>query len=185
PLPTPPSPHATDPPSPHPTVHATAATTAATTAAFPAAAAAVSGCGRQHGCHHRGAVRRKTTTMVAVRRRYSHHSRTLWCWACGVMSSPNHPTFNIEDGFSSNSPDYVLASPGHFLTSPGNTSSDSSVNPSGLIPIASPTLSLFHDGPYMKVMHAYYAKESPIPTPITSSNVLSPSPVLPLPLFNP
>nr|GEZ16190.1 hypothetical protein [Tanacetum cinerariifolium] len=34
-------------------------------------------------------------------------------------------------------------------------------------------------------MHAYYAKESPIPTPITSSTILSPSPVLPLPLFNP
>nr|GEV35280.1 hypothetical protein [Tanacetum cinerariifolium] len=59
------------------------------------------------------------------------------------------------------------------------------VNPSRLIPIASPTPSLFHDDPYMKVMHAYYAKESPIPTPITSSTVFSPSPVLPLPLFNP
>nr|GEX40881.1 hypothetical protein [Tanacetum cinerariifolium] len=35
----------------------------------------------------------------------------------------------------------------------------------GLVPIASPSLSLFHDDPYMKVMHAYYAKESPIPPP--------------------
>ncbi|GJU08899.1 hypothetical protein Tco_1125329 [Tanacetum coccineum] len=51
------------------------------------------------------------------------------------MSSPNHPTSDIEDAFSSN------------------------------LPIASPTLSLFHDNPYMKVMHAYYAKESPIPPP--------------------
>nr|GEV64293.1 reverse transcriptase domain-containing protein [Tanacetum cinerariifolium] len=92
------------------------------------------------------------------------------------MSSPNHPTFDIEDAFSSNSPDYVSASSNYFLTSPGNTSSDSSVNPSGLIPIALPTLSLFNDDPYMKVMHAYYAKESPIPTPITSPAVLSPSP---------
>nr|GEW87838.1 hypothetical protein [Tanacetum cinerariifolium] len=101
------------------------------------------------------------------------------------MSSPNHPTFDIEDAFSSKSPDYILASLDYFLTSPKNTSSDSSVKPSGLIPIASPTPLLFHDDPYMKVMHAYYAKESPIPTPITSSTVLSPSPVLPLPLFNP
>nr|GEY35441.1 reverse transcriptase domain-containing protein [Tanacetum cinerariifolium]GEZ89066.1 reverse transcriptase domain-containing protein [Tanacetum cinerariifolium] len=101
------------------------------------------------------------------------------------MSSPNHPTFDIEDAFSSNSPDYVSASSDYFLTSPGNTSSDSSVNPSGLIPIASPTQLLFNDDPYMKVIHAYYAKESPIPTPITSPAVLSPSLVLPLPLFNP
>nr|GEX03032.1 hypothetical protein [Tanacetum cinerariifolium] len=101
------------------------------------------------------------------------------------MSSPNHPTSDIEDAFSSNSPDYVSASLNYFPTSPGTTSSDSSVNPSGLILIASPTLSLFHDDPYTKAMHAYYAKESPIPTPITSSTILSPSLVLPLPLFNP
>nr|GEV74835.1 reverse transcriptase domain-containing protein [Tanacetum cinerariifolium] len=69
-----------------------------------------------------------------------------------IMSSPNHYTSDIEDAFSSNSPDYVLASPDFFPTSPGNTSSDSSVNPSRLIPIASPTPSLFHDDPYMKVI---------------------------------
>ncbi|GJT57171.1 hypothetical protein Tco_0992225 [Tanacetum coccineum] len=45
------------------------------------------------------------------------------------------------------------------------TYSSSSNNSFGLVPIASPTLSLFHDDPYMKVMHAYYAKESPIPPP--------------------
>nr|GEW93455.1 hypothetical protein [Tanacetum cinerariifolium] len=54
------------------------------------------------------------------------------------MSSPNHPTSDIEDAFSSNSPDYVLTFPNYFPTSTGNTSSDSSVNPFGLIPIASP-----------------------------------------------
>ncbi|GJY14646.1 putative reverse transcriptase domain-containing protein [Tanacetum coccineum] len=42
------------------------------------------------------------------------------------------------------------------------------------------TLSLFHDDPYMKVMHAYYAKESPIPPPI----IVPPSPML-SPMFNP
>nr|GEV08767.1 reverse transcriptase domain-containing protein [Tanacetum cinerariifolium] len=71
------------------------------------------------------------------------------------MSSPNHPTFDIEDAFSSNSPDYTPASPEYFSASPRNTSSDSSNNSYGLVPIASPTLSLFHDEPYMKVMHAY------------------------------
>nr|GEZ16444.1 hypothetical protein [Tanacetum cinerariifolium] len=54
------------------------------------------------------------------------------------MSSPNHPTSDIKDAFSSNSPDYVPASPDYFPTSSGNTSSDSSVNPFGLIPISSP-----------------------------------------------
>nr|GEU52751.1 putative reverse transcriptase domain-containing protein [Tanacetum cinerariifolium] len=102
-----------------------------------------------------------------------------------VISSPNHPTFDIEDAFSFNSPDYIPASPDYFPTSLGNTSSDSSVNSSGLISIASPTLLLSHNDPCIKVMHAYYAKESRIPAPIISPAVLSPSPVLPLPLFNP
>ncbi|GJZ90727.1 hypothetical protein Tco_0662654 [Tanacetum coccineum] len=81
------------------------------------------------------------------------------------MSSPNHPTSNIEDAFSSNFPDYILASPDYSPASPGNTYTSSSNNSFGLVPIASPTLSLFHDDPYMKVMQAYYAKESPIPPP--------------------
>ncbi|GJW88972.1 hypothetical protein Tco_0164312 [Tanacetum coccineum] len=46
--------------------------------------------------------------------------------------------------------------------------------------IASPTLSPFHDDPYMKVMHAYHAKESPIPPP----NIMPPSLML-SPMFNP
>ncbi|GKE07903.1 reverse transcriptase domain-containing protein [Tanacetum coccineum] len=45
------------------------------------------------------------------------------------------------------------------------TYSSSSNSSYGVVPIASPTLSLFHDDPFMKVMHAYYAKESPIPPP--------------------
>ncbi|GJW80883.1 hypothetical protein Tco_0144858 [Tanacetum coccineum] len=81
------------------------------------------------------------------------------------MSSPNHPTSDIEDAFSSNFPDYIPASPDYVPASPGKTYSSSSNNSFGLVPIASPTLSLFHDDPYMKVMHAYYAKESPIPPP--------------------
>ncbi|GJR78706.1 hypothetical protein Tco_0149491 [Tanacetum coccineum] len=104
------------------------------------------------------------------------------------MSSPNHPTSNIEDAFSSNFPDYIPASPDYSplppppkpTPSPGNTYSSSSNNSFGLVPIASPTLSLFHDDPYMKVMHAYYAKESPIPPP----TIVPPSLML-SPMFNP
>ncbi|GJR30752.1 reverse transcriptase domain-containing protein [Tanacetum coccineum] len=96
------------------------------------------------------------------------------------MSSPSHPTSNIEDAFSSNFPDYIPASPDYVPASPGKTYSSSSNNSFGLVPIASPTLSLFHDDPYMKVMHAYYAKESPIPPP----TIVPPSSML-SPMFNP
>ncbi|GJW81526.1 putative reverse transcriptase domain-containing protein [Tanacetum coccineum] len=61
-----------------------------------------------------------------------------------AMSSPNHPTFDIEDAFSSNFLDYIPASPGP------------------------------------NVMHAYYAKESPIPPP----TIVPPSTML-SPMFNP
>nr|GEU86515.1 hypothetical protein [Tanacetum cinerariifolium] len=63
------------------------------------------------------------------------------------MSSPNHPTSNIEDAFSSNFLDFI------------------------------PSLFLFHNDPYMKVLQAFYAKESPIPSPdpITPPVILTPS----------
>ncbi|GJX16627.1 hypothetical protein Tco_0217459 [Tanacetum coccineum] len=96
------------------------------------------------------------------------------------MSSPNHPTSNIEDAFSSNFPDYIPASLDYSPASPRNTYSSSSNNSFVLVLIASPTLSLFHDDPYMKVMQAYYAKESPIPPP----TIVPPSPML-SPMFNP
>ncbi|GJX67529.1 hypothetical protein Tco_0303256 [Tanacetum coccineum] len=70
------------------------------------------------------------------------------------------------------SPDYVPASPGKTYSSSSNSF--------GVVPIASPTLSLFHDDPFMKVMHAYNAKESPIPPP----TIVPPSPILSL-MFNP
>ncbi|GJS80573.1 reverse transcriptase domain-containing protein [Tanacetum coccineum] len=68
------------------------------------------------------------------------------------------------------------ASPDYSTASPGNTYSSSSNNSFGLVLIASPTLSIFHDDPHMKVMHAYYAKESPIPPPtiVSPSSMLSP-----------
>ncbi|GKF35095.1 hypothetical protein Tco_0108295 [Tanacetum coccineum] len=66
------------------------------------------------------------------------------------MSSPNHPTSEIEDAFSSNFPDYIPASPDYVPASPGKTYSSSSNNSFGVVPIVSPTLSLFHDDLYMK-----------------------------------
>ncbi|GJS73066.1 hypothetical protein Tco_0705907 [Tanacetum coccineum] len=97
-----------------------------------------------------------------------------------VMSSPNHPTSDIEDAFSSNFPDYILASPDYVPASPGKTYSSSSNNSFSVVPIVSPTLSLFHNDPFMKVMHAYYAKESPIPPP----TIVPPS-TMPSSMFNP
>nr|GEV25924.1 putative reverse transcriptase domain-containing protein [Tanacetum cinerariifolium] len=75
--------------------------------------------------------------------------------------------------FISDFPDYVPALP-------GKTFSESLNYSFGLVPIASPTLSLFLDDLYMKVMHAYYAKELPIPPAV----IVPPSLIL-SPLFNP
>nr|GEY49057.1 reverse transcriptase domain-containing protein [Tanacetum cinerariifolium] len=67
-----------------------------------------------------------------------------------------------------------------YLSFIGKIYSSSSNKSSGFVPIASPTLSLFHDDPDMKVMHAYYAKESPI-----SSAVIVPPSLMLSPMFNP
>nr|GEY55432.1 hypothetical protein [Tanacetum cinerariifolium] len=80
PLPPPPTTPLQPPLFPPPLVHDTAdTTTTATVAAFPAAATAVLSCRWRIGHHRHGAVRRQTTIVVAVERRYSHHSRTMWC----------------------------------------------------------------------------------------------------------
>ncbi|GJV37866.1 hypothetical protein Tco_1410343 [Tanacetum coccineum] len=52
-----------------------------------------------------------------------------------------------------------------IFTSPRKTYSSSS-NSFGTVPLASLTLSLFHNDPYMKVLQAFYTKKSPIP-PLT------------------
>ncbi|GJY82705.1 hypothetical protein Tco_0496081, partial [Tanacetum coccineum] len=57
-----------------------------------------------------------------------------------TTSSPDHPTSNMEDAFSSNFPNYLPpASPDYIPTSPGKTYSTSS-NAFGIVPLASPTL---------------------------------------------
>nr|GFB48267.1 hypothetical protein [Tanacetum cinerariifolium] len=95
------------------------------------------------------------------------------------MSSPNHPTLDIEDAFSFNFPDYIPDSLVYVPTSLGKKFFESSNDSSGLVPIASPTLSLFHDDPYMKVMHAYYAEESHILPPMIVPPSLMLSPIMP------
>ncbi|GJV16541.1 hypothetical protein Tco_1361864 [Tanacetum coccineum] len=65
------------------------------------------------------------------------------------MSSPNHLTSGIEDVFSSNFPDFIPTSLDYVPASSGKTYSSSS-NSFSVVPIVSPTLSLFHDDPYMK-----------------------------------
>ncbi|GJT64882.1 hypothetical protein Tco_1016362 [Tanacetum coccineum] len=67
------------------------------------------------------------------------------------MSCPNHLTSGIKDAFSSNFPDFILASPDYVPASPGKTYSSSS-NLFDVVPMALPTLSLFHDDPYVKVI---------------------------------
>nr|GEY04249.1 reverse transcriptase domain-containing protein [Tanacetum cinerariifolium] len=79
------------------------------------------------------------------------------------MSSPNHHTSGIVDALSSNFP--IPASPDYVPASLRKTYPSSSNDSFGLVPIASPSLLLFHSDPYMKVMHAYYAIESSIPPP--------------------
>ncbi|GJY76545.1 putative reverse transcriptase domain-containing protein [Tanacetum coccineum] len=65
------------------------------------------------------------------------------------MSSPDHPTPNMENAFFSNFPNYIPpASPDYVLASPGKTYSSAS-NSFGIVPLAPPTLSLFNDDPYI------------------------------------
>nr|GEY76073.1 ribonuclease H-like domain-containing protein [Tanacetum cinerariifolium] len=92
------------------------------------------------------------------------------------MSSPNHPTTNIEDAFFSNFPDYTTASPNYFSASPRNISPYPPDNLSKYL-LASLAISPFYD------MQAYnvVANNPPIPPQdlITPPTILTPSPVLP------
>nr|GEX22447.1 hypothetical protein [Tanacetum cinerariifolium] len=92
------------------------------------------------------------------------------------MSSPNHSTTNVKYTFSSNFPDYTMASPNYFPASPGNISPDPLDNSCKYL-FASLAISPFHD------MQAYnaVANKPPIPPqdPITPPTILTPSMVLP------
>nr|GEY81157.1 reverse transcriptase domain-containing protein [Tanacetum cinerariifolium] len=100
-----------------------------------------------------------------------------------MMSSPNHPTSNIEDAFSSNFLDYTTASPYYFPASPRNISPDPPDNLSNYL-FTSLAISPFHN------VQAYIvvANKPPISPqdPVTPPTILTPSPVLPpSPLFDP
>ncbi|GKF46542.1 hypothetical protein Tco_0136344, partial [Tanacetum coccineum] len=87
-----------------------------------------------------------------------------------TMSSPDHPTANLEDVFSSNFSNYVPpASPDYISASLGKTYSNAS-NTFRIVPLTSPTLPLFPDDPYMKALQAFYTEKSPIP----SLNIIPP-----------
>nr|GEX53993.1 hypothetical protein [Tanacetum cinerariifolium] len=92
------------------------------------------------------------------------------------MSSPNHPTTDVDDAFSSNFLDYTTALLNYFPASLGNISPDPPDNLSKYL-LASLAILPFHD------MQAYnaVANKPPIPTqdPITPPTILNPSPVLP------
>ncbi|GJT02805.1 hypothetical protein Tco_0823974 [Tanacetum coccineum] len=96
------------------------------------------------------------------------------------MSSPNHSTFNIEDAFSSmNIPNYTSISLDYFSASLGSSSFNSSENfKDNMIP---PVFLPFYNNLCLKDVQAFYAKESPIPSPdpITPPAILTPSLVLP------
>ncbi|GKD26843.1 hypothetical protein Tco_1233057 [Tanacetum coccineum] len=97
------------------------------------------------------------------------------------MSSPNHPTSNIEDAFSFNFLDYLPASPDYFPASPGSISPDPSNDLTKYL-LASLAISSFHNDPYMKVIQAYDAILPPQAI-IALPAVLPLSPVLSLPLM--
>nr|GEU42756.1 putative nucleotidyltransferase, ribonuclease H [Tanacetum cinerariifolium] len=106
-----------------------------------------------------------------------------------VMSTSTHPItilydYDIEDAFSStNTPNYIPASPNYFPASLGNTFSDLLKDLTKYL-LASLVISPFHDDPYMKVMQAYNAAsneslippQAPIalPTVLPSSLVMAP-----------
>ncbi|GJZ97150.1 hypothetical protein Tco_0669603 [Tanacetum coccineum] len=96
------------------------------------------------------------------------------------MSSPNHPTSDIENAFSTNFPDYTPASPDYFPASPGNTSSSSSNNtfvtilPLSIVP-PSPVLSL---SPMFDSRDFFPPEEIP-PSKDTETHVESPIPISP------
>ncbi|GJZ41607.1 hypothetical protein Tco_0588493 [Tanacetum coccineum] len=102
------------------------------------------------------------------------------------MSSPNHSTSDIEDAFSSmNILNYTSVSSDYFPVSLG---SNSCINLSENSNDKFHRYLIFYNITYLKNVQAFYAKESPISSlePITSSAILTLSPILPPSLlFNP
>ncbi|GJT83215.1 hypothetical protein Tco_1057557 [Tanacetum coccineum] len=120
-----------------------------------------------YNCHKRGHFARVIEQLYA---KWAHELKMG-----RLITDLEHIINDIQIHHQEDKESYILASPDYVLASPGKTYSSSS-NSFGVVPIASPTLSLFHVDPYMKVLQAFYAKESPIPPP-----TIEPS----SPMFNP
>ncbi|GJX19037.1 hypothetical protein Tco_0221714 [Tanacetum coccineum] len=93
-----------------------------------------------------------------------------------MISSPNHPTSDIDECFSSlNILNYTSVSSDYFSASSKSSSFNSSENSKdNMIP---PVFSPFCNNPCLKDVQAFNAKESPIPPPdpITPLATLTPS----------
>nr|GEU88989.1 putative ribonuclease H-like domain-containing protein [Tanacetum cinerariifolium] len=91
------------------------------------------------------------------------------------MFSPNYPTSNTDDAFSSNFFDYTTASPGNISPDPPDNLSKNL--------LASPPISPFYN---VQAYNTANKPHIPSPDPITTSVLLTPSSVLPpSPLFDP
>nr|GEU64842.1 hypothetical protein [Tanacetum cinerariifolium] len=100
-----------------------------------------------------------------------------------VMTSPNHPTTDIEDAFFCNFPNYTTASPSYFPALPRNISPDPPDKLSKYL-LASLVISPFHN---MQAYNAVANKPHILPQdPITPPTILTSSLVIPpLLLFDP
>nr|GEV69858.1 hypothetical protein [Tanacetum cinerariifolium] len=92
------------------------------------------------------------------------------------MSSPNHPTSNIEDAFSSNFHDY-------FPATSRNNSPNSSDDFTKYL-LATLVFSPLHDNPYMEVIPAYDATDNELPIPLLQTIIALPT-ALPLSSVSP
>ncbi|GJY85709.1 hypothetical protein Tco_0499735 [Tanacetum coccineum] len=82
------------------------------------------------------------------------------------MSSPDHPTANLEDVFSYNFPNYVPpASPDYIRLCQGNFNPVTSYSV-GIVTLTSPTLWLFSDDLTRKALQVSITEKTPIPSPI-------------------
>nr|GEY01890.1 hypothetical protein [Tanacetum cinerariifolium] len=83
------------------------------------------------------------------------------------MSSPNHPTSDIEDAFSSNFHNY-------FPATSGNNSLNSSDDFTKYL-LATLVFSPLNDNPYMEVMPAYDATDNELPIPLLQTIIALPT----------
>nr|GEZ53764.1 hypothetical protein [Tanacetum cinerariifolium] len=97
------------------------------------------------------------------------------------MSSPNHPTFDIVDAFSSNSPDYISASLDYFSASSRNIYPDSSNDLTKylLTSLAVLPLSRVLSLPPMIDSRDFFSSKKISPPKDTETPVKSPIPVSP------